>query len=153
MFYGTGARPKKVLTKNIRQVRDLEDKILCPRAMASYAFFAITFFSDINFFLKFYSEKRRTKGLKLCEKKIGHHARLGENNLSLIWPTFLKGNLLGSGCARAHARADDARNYAQYVMRNAILRNHLKSYNNILPRNHFLHNRRAYENFAKLKLI
>ena len=35
-----------------------------------YAFFAITFFSDINvFFLKFYSAKRRTKGLKLCEKK------------------------------------------------------------------------------------
>ena len=69
MFYGTGARPKKVLTKNIRRVCDLEDKILCPRAMASYGFFAITFFSDINFFLKFYSEKGRTKGLKLCEKK------------------------------------------------------------------------------------
>ena len=42
---------------------------LCPRTMASYGFFAITFFSDINFFFKFYSEKRRTKGLKLCEKK------------------------------------------------------------------------------------
>ena len=37
--------------------------------MATYAFFAITFFSDINFFFKFYSAKRRTKGLKLCEKK------------------------------------------------------------------------------------
>ena len=49
-FYGTGTRPEKVLTKNIRQARDLEDKILCPRAMATYAFFAITFFSDINFF-------------------------------------------------------------------------------------------------------
>ena len=32
-------------------------------------FLAITFFSDINFFFKFYSAKRRTKGLKLCEKK------------------------------------------------------------------------------------
>ena len=61
--------PEKVLTKNIRRARDLEDKILCPRAMATYAFFAITFFSDINFFLKFYSAKRRTKGIKLCEKK------------------------------------------------------------------------------------
>ena len=37
----TGTRPEKVLTKNIRQVRDLEDRILCPRA--------ITFF-DIFFF-------------------------------------------------------------------------------------------------------
>ena len=42
--------PEKVLTKNIRRVRDLEDKILCSRAMATYAFFAITFFSDIKFF-------------------------------------------------------------------------------------------------------
>ena len=33
---------------------------------------------------------------------------------------ILKGNLLGSDCARAN----DARNFAQYVMRNAILRNH-----------------------------
>ena len=32
-------------------------------------FFAITFFSDINFLLKFYITKRRTKRLKLCEKK------------------------------------------------------------------------------------
>ena len=37
--------------------------------MATYAFFAITFFSDINFFLKFYSTKRRNKTLKLCDKK------------------------------------------------------------------------------------
>ena len=44
LFYGTGTRPERVLTKNIRRVRDLEDKILCPRAMATYAFFAITFF-------------------------------------------------------------------------------------------------------------
>ena len=51
-------------------------------------FFRDFFFSDINFFFKFYNAKRRTKGLKLCEKKkIGHHTHLGENNLSLIWPT------------------------------------------------------------------
>ena len=37
--------------------------------MATYAFFAITFFSDINFLLKFYITKRKTKRLKLCEKK------------------------------------------------------------------------------------
>ena len=101
-------------------MRDLEDRILCPRAMAAYAFFAITFFSDI-IFLKFHSTKRRTKRLKSCEKKIVHHARLGENNLFLIWPTYPQ----GSDCTRARARANDARNYAQYVMRNAILRNHL----------------------------
>ena len=80
MFYGTGTRPEKVLTKNIRRVRDLEDKFCAHEAMATYAFFAITLFLTY-FFLKFYSAKRRTKGLKLCEKKIGHHTRLGENNL------------------------------------------------------------------------
>ena len=42
--HGTGTRPEKVLTKNNCQVRDLEDRILCPRAMAMFAFFAITFF-------------------------------------------------------------------------------------------------------------
>ena len=61
-FYGTGTRHKKVLTKNIRRVRDLEDRILGPQAMATYAFFAITFFDII--FLQFYSTKRRAKGLK-----------------------------------------------------------------------------------------
>ena len=35
-------------------------------------------------FLKFYSTKKRTKRLKLCEKKIGHHTRLGENNLNYL---------------------------------------------------------------------
>ena len=39
---------------------------------------------------------------------------------------ILKGNLLGSDCARARARASAARNYAQCVMRNAIPRNRLK---------------------------
>ena len=47
-----------ILTKNIRRVRDLEDKILCPRAMATYAFFAITFFSDIIFFLIFQRKEK-----------------------------------------------------------------------------------------------
>ena len=37
LFYDTGTRPEKVLTKNIR-LGDLEDRILCPRAMATYAF-------------------------------------------------------------------------------------------------------------------
>ena len=42
--------PEKVLTKNIRRVRDLEDKILCPRTMAAmyvflqYIFFFLTYF-------------------------------------------------------------------------------------------------------------
>ena len=38
LFYGTDTRPVKALTKNIRRVRDLEDRILCPRTMATYAF-------------------------------------------------------------------------------------------------------------------
>ena len=109
MFYGTGTRPEKVLTKNIRRVRDFEDRILCPRTMATYAFFAITLFSDTIFFLKFYSTKRRNKRLKLCEKKIGQHTRLGENNLLIIWPTYPQRKPLCSDCARAN----DARNYAQ----------------------------------------
>ena len=44
--YGTGTRPEKVLTKNICRVHDFKDRILCPRTMATYAFFAKTFFSD-----------------------------------------------------------------------------------------------------------
>ena len=86
-------------------------------------FFAIAFSSDINFFFKFYSEKRRTTGLKLCEKKIGHHVRLGENNLSLILPTSPQKKPSWFGLCARSVRANDARNYAQYVMRNAILRN------------------------------
>ena len=35
--------PEKVLTKNIRRVRDLEDKILCPRTMAMYVFLQYIF--------------------------------------------------------------------------------------------------------------
>ena len=38
LFYGTGTRPEKVWAKNIRRMRDLEDRILCPRTMATYAF-------------------------------------------------------------------------------------------------------------------
>ena len=90
---------EKVSTKNIRRVHDLEDR------MATYAFFAITFFSDINFLLKFYITKRRTKRLKLCEKKIGHHACLGKNNLSLTWSTYPQKKPPWFGlCARSCAR-------------------------------------------------
>ena len=39
----THARPKKVLTKNICRVRDFEDRILCPRTMATYTFFRVNF--------------------------------------------------------------------------------------------------------------
>ena len=68
-------------------------------------FFAITFFSDINFLLKFYITKRRTKRLKLCEKKIGHHACLGKNNLSLTWSTYPQKKPPWFGlCARSCAR-------------------------------------------------
>ena len=59
MFYGTGTCPEKVLTKNIRRVRDLKDRILCPRTMATYTFFAITFFcfSDNYFFISFTAQR------------------------------------------------------------------------------------------------
>ena len=57
LFYDTGTRPEKVLTKNILWVRKLEDRILCPRTMATYAFSAITFFSD-NFFQKNFTAQR-----------------------------------------------------------------------------------------------
>ena len=81
--------------------------------MATYAFFRDNFFSD-NFFLKFYSTIRRNKRLTLCgKKKIGHHTRLGENNLLIIWPTYPQRKPLGLDCARARARANDARNYAR----------------------------------------
>ena len=42
--------PEKVLTKNIRRVRDLEDKILCPRTMAMYVFLQYIFFLTYFFF-------------------------------------------------------------------------------------------------------
>ena len=51
--------------------------------------------------------------LKLCEKKIGHYTRLGENNLLIIWPTYPQRKPLGSDCARGRERANDARNYAR----------------------------------------
>ena len=57
-----GTRPEKVLIKNILWVRQPEDRILCPRTMATYAFFAITFFSDIIFFKRFTAQRGRLKG-------------------------------------------------------------------------------------------
>ena len=39
LFYGTGTHPEKVLTKNIRRMRNLKNRILCQRALATYAFF------------------------------------------------------------------------------------------------------------------
>ena len=40
---------KRYKLKIFVEVRDLEDRILCPRTMATYAFFAITIYSDIFF--------------------------------------------------------------------------------------------------------
>ena len=48
--YGTGIRHEKVLTTTIPWVRDLEETILCPRAMATNTFFPVTFISDVIFF-------------------------------------------------------------------------------------------------------
>ena len=39
--------------------------------------------------------------------------RIEENNLLIIWPTYPQRKPLGSDCARARARANDGRNYAQ----------------------------------------
>ena len=55
---------------NIPRVRDPEETILCPRVMATNTFLPVTFFSDVNFFFKFYSTKRRSTRIKLCKKKL-----------------------------------------------------------------------------------
>ena len=47
------------------------------------------------------------------KKKIGHHTRLGENNLLIIWLTYPQRKPLGSDCAHTCAHANDAINYAQ----------------------------------------
>ena len=53
---------------NIPRVRDPEETILCPRVMAANTFFPVTFFSEVNFSLKSYSTKRRSKRIKLFKK-------------------------------------------------------------------------------------
>ena len=52
MFYGTRTRtrPEKVLTKTIRRVRDFEDRILCPRTMATYALVVYVGLAEGRFF-------------------------------------------------------------------------------------------------------
>ena len=82
MFYDTGTQPEKALITNIPWVRDSEETILCPLLMASKTLFPVTFFSDVKFFFKFYSTKRRSKRIKLCKKNIGHQPRSGENSSS-----------------------------------------------------------------------
>ena len=47
------------------------------------------------------------------QKKIGHHTRLGVNNLLITWPTYPQRKPLDSDCAHAHVHTNDARNYAQ----------------------------------------
>ena len=77
MFYDTGTRHEKVLTKNTPRVCDLEDIIFCPRVMATYAFLAITLILFLtNFFKKSYSTKGRKRISFSKKKKIGHDARL-----------------------------------------------------------------------------
>ena len=91
-------------------------------------FFAITFFSDINFLLKFNSAKRRTKGLKLCEKKYRSPCsfRRKQSLINLVNLSSKETFLVRT--VRALVRAlMTQRNYAQYVMRNATLRNHLNT--------------------------
>ena len=62
-------RLEKALTTNIPRVHDLEETILCPRVIATNPFFPVTFFSDVNFLKFFYSTKRMSKRIKLCQKK------------------------------------------------------------------------------------
>ena len=47
------------------------------------------------------------------KKKTGHHTRLGENSLLIIWPTYPQRKPLGSDCECTGTCANDARNYAQ----------------------------------------
>ena len=57
MFYDTGTRHEKVLTKSIPRVCDLEDMIFRLRVMATYAFLVITFIFDIIFFQSFTAQR------------------------------------------------------------------------------------------------
>ena len=88
MFYDTGTQREKALITNIPRVRDSEETILCPRVMAWNTFFPVTFFSDVKFFLKSYSTKRRSKKIKLCKKSIGHQPRFGENSQFFFLASF-----------------------------------------------------------------
>ena len=55
--------------KYIPRVCDLEETILCPRVMATNTFLPVTFSSVVNFLTIFYSTKRMSKRIKLCQKK------------------------------------------------------------------------------------
>ena len=67
--------------------------------------FAITFFSDINFFLKFYSTKRRNKKLKLCEKKDrSPYSFRRKQSLNYLANLYLKETSWFGLCARSCAR-------------------------------------------------
>ena len=66
-FMAQEHRPEKVLTKNICRVRDLEDQNFVSTNDGYVCFFRDNFFS---LKLIFNSKKRRTKRLKLCQKKI-----------------------------------------------------------------------------------
>ena len=48
----------------------------------TYIFPHVTFFSDVHFSIFFKSTNRRSKRINLCQKKIGHQPRLGENDPS-----------------------------------------------------------------------
>ena len=115
------------MTKSIPRVRVIEDIILRPRVMAAYAFLAITFISDIIFFKRFYSTKRRTTRIKLCEKKDRSPSsfRRKRPSLSLQW-VFDSRPPCCARRERALLLAICARCYAQNRMRSAILGNHLK---------------------------
>ena len=84
------------------------------------------FFLPNNFF-KFFNRKRIICTAKLCNKNVGHHARLRENEHLFRCRAYLEGNVLRYVCGRAHLRALMTQKSCAVGMRNAILRNHLKT--------------------------
>ena len=94
---------------------------LHPRVTVLCTLSAISFFPSF-----FYRLKRITWALLLCNKNIGHHARLREKELLFRCQALLVRNFLRFARAHAHLRARMTQKSCAVGMRNAILRNHLK---------------------------
>ena len=85
----------------------------------------ISFFPSDNFFKILFRLKRITRALLLCNKNIGHHARLRENQLLFRCQALLVGNFSRFARARAHLRVLTTQKSCAVGMRSAILRIHL----------------------------
>ena len=66
---------------------------LYPRVTVLCSLSAISFFPSDKFFSNFFRFKRITRALLLCNKNVGHHARLKEKELLFRGRALLVGNL------------------------------------------------------------